>query len=71
MDFSESETIIPKYNLEQLDMDHGVVIDLYLANNGIFATKPFSGTYMNMFRKSTTVEQMTIIIMVLLSEAFT
>ena len=39
--FSAYETIRSKQNFELIEMDHGVVVDSYLSDNGIFHTKSF------------------------------
>ena len=41
--FSGSETIRAKQNYEKLALDHGVIIENYLADNGIFKAKAFVG----------------------------
>ena len=41
--FSGSETIRAKQNYEKLALDHGVIIEKYLADNGIFKAKAFVG----------------------------
>ena len=51
--FSASEIIIAKHKFKKFVMDHGSIVYSYLADNGIFAPKPFSDTYMNI---SATVE---------------
>ena len=39
--FSSSETIRAKQNYEQLALESGVVVEKYLADNGIFKAKAF------------------------------
>ena len=39
--FSSSETIWAKQNHEKLSLDHGIVVDTYLADNGVFKTNSF------------------------------
>ena len=41
--FSGSETIRAKQNYGKLALDHGVIIENYLADNGIFEGKAFVG----------------------------
>ena len=39
--FSSSETIRAKQNFEKLSLDHGVLIDSYMADNGVFKANAF------------------------------
>ena len=41
--FSGSEIIRAKQNYEKLALDHGVIVENYLANNGVFKAKAFVG----------------------------
>ena len=54
--FSASETIRDKQNFERLAMDHDVIVDSYLSENGFFVPNPFSCKYTNIFSKSTNVD---------------
>ena len=41
--FSSSETIRAKQNFEKMALDHGVIIESYLADNGVFKANAFVG----------------------------
>ena len=40
--FSGSETIRAKQNFEKLALDHGVLVDSYKADNGVFKSSAFA-----------------------------
>ena len=41
--FSESEIIRAKLNYKKLSLDYGVIVENYLADNGVFKAKTFVG----------------------------
>ena len=59
--FSSSETIRAKQNFEKLALDHGVLVDSYLADNGVFKANQFVSHIQTKIKNYGFVESMHII----------